>query len=103
MFVLEIATSILLNTSCTATLLLNTFAEHSLSARHGCAQHMAEIMYLDMAPCKQILHQSPVGTAHTSMMNGKAMRQDGLEVQVIACLSFSLQTQQACLAHSCSA
>ena len=67
------------------------------------AVHSAGIIYLDMASCKQILHQSPVGTAHTSMMDGKAMRQDGLEVQIIACLSFSLQTQQARLANSCSA
>lgn len=50
--------------------------------------------YLYMASCKQVFHQSPVGTAHASMMNSKAMRQDSLQVQIIAGLCFSLQAHK---------
>ena len=52
-------------------------------------------LYLNMASCKQVLHQGPVGTTHSGMMNGKAMGENGLQIEVIAGLCLSLQVQTA--------
>ena len=53
--------------------------------------------YLHMASSKQVFHKGAVGTAHSSMVNGKAMRQNGLQVEVVAGLCLSLQVQTTTL------
>jgi len=51
--------------------------------------------YLDMTPSKEVLHQGTVGSAHASMVNGKPMRQDGLQVGVSALLCLFLHAMHA--------
>lgn len=51
--------------------------------------------YLDMTPSKEVLHQGTVGSAHASMVNGKPMGQDGLQVGVSALLCLFLHVTHA--------
>ena len=51
--------------------------------------------YLDMTPSKEVLHQSTIGSAHASMVDGEPMRQDGLEVGVSALLCLFLHATDA--------
>ncbi len=48
-----------------------------------------------MTPSKEVLHQGTVGSAHASMVNGKPMRQDGLQVGVSALLCLFLHATYA--------
>jgi len=48
-----------------------------------------------MTPSKEVLHQGTVGSAHASVVNGKPMRQDGLEVGVSAQLCLFLHATDA--------
>jgi hypothetical protein len=56
-----------------------------------------------MTPSKEVLHQGTIGSAHASMVNGKPMRQDRLEVGVSAllCLFLHATDEQTSALDSC--
>ena len=56
-----------------------------------------------MTPSKEVLHQGTVGSAHASMVNGKPMRQDGLEagVSALLCLFLHATDVQTSALDSC--
>ena len=48
--------------------------------------------YLHMTSSEQVLYQGAVGSAHASMVDGKAVGQDCLQVGIIAGLCLSLHS-----------